>query len=234
VEFSGIVPLPATVAENKTAAFLPLAGEATLIRTVRALLGAVAEPGRVVVAAAESLIDDVRESLAAHGVPSVGVVPVADPATRADCLTAALEYLESKTLSTRYVLLHDISQPLTPAGLADRVAAGSRSGGTVVVPALAVTDSIKSVDVHGAVTGTLDRSLLRAVQYPRAFAVEYLRGLLAQHPSGEFDELREALRAGVPITAVEGDPDALRADLPQDAAFVEAIIASRLQAPGSV
>jgi len=226
------VPLSTTVAENKDAAFLPLAGEAPLARIVRALLGAVAEPGRVVVAAAEALIDDVRRSLADDDVASVGVVSVADPATRAQCLTAALEYLESKTLSTRYVLLHDISQPLTPAGLQDRVVAGSRSGGTVVMPALAVTDSIKSVDVHGAVTGTLDRGLLRAVQYPRAFVVDHLRGLLAQHTSGEFDELRESLRAGVPITAVEGDPDALRAELPKDAEFVEAIIASRSQDAG--
>jgi 2-C-methyl-D-erythritol 4-phosphate cytidylyltransferase len=69
------------------------------------------------------------------------------------------------------------------------------------------------------------------VQYPRAFLVDHLAGLLAQHTSGEFDELLETLRAGLPITAVDGDVGALRAELPRDAEFVGAVIASRSQDP---
>ena len=102
-----------------------------------------------------------------------------------------------------------------------------RDGGTVVMPELAVTDSVKAVDAHGSVTATVDRSVLRAVQFPRGFAVDTLAGLLAQRTSDDFDEIAVAIGAAAPITFVEGDPDAFRAELPRDAEFIEAIIASR-------
>lgn len=230
-ELSGVVPLPISVVHNRAAAFLPLAGQAALPRVVLGLLGAVTEPARVVVTAAEQLVGDVRESLGFHGLTSVSVAAVAGPATRGQCLTAALEHLESEGLSTPYVLVHDISQPLVSAGLRDRVAAGLRGGSTVVMPALAVTDSIKAIDAGGSVTSTLDRSVLRAVQYPRGFGTDQLVDLLAQRASEQFNELEEAGRAGVPISVVDGDVDGFRVELPRDEQFVEAVIASRPPAP---
>ncbi len=225
VDLSAIVPLPRTVADNKAAAFTPLAGEAPLVRVVRALLGGVAEPG-VVVATAQSLVDDVRESLAAHGL-SVGVAVADGPGLRAQCVVAGLEYLEDQSISTRHVLVHDIRRPLASTGLRDRVIAGLRNGSAVVVPTLPLTDSVKAVDARGSVTGTLDRSVLQTVQYPRGFSADQLARLLALRTSDEFDELEEAIRAGVPIAVVDGDPDAFVVELPRDAAFVEAIIACR-------
>ena len=65
------------------------------------------------------------------------------------------------------------------------------------------------------------------MQYPRGFATDQLARLLAQRTSDEFDELEEAMRAGVPIAVVDGEADAFVADLPRDTAFVEAIIACR-------
>lgn len=226
MDLSGIVPLPISVADRKAAAFLPLAGEAALPRVVRALLGAVTEPARVVVAAALSLIDDVRESLASAGLSPVTVVEVGAPANRVQCIAGALAYLEGEAFSTSYVLLHDISQPLMSTAVRDRVVAGLHSGG-IVVPALAVTDSVKVVDARGAVTHTVDRSALRTVQYPRGFAVDQLAQLLSGAAPEEFDELVAALRNGVPITFVDGDADGFRVELPRDTQFVEAVIATR-------
>jgi 2-C-methyl-D-erythritol 4-phosphate cytidylyltransferase len=227
VEASAIVPLPATVMDNKAAAFAPLAGESPLARVVRTMLACVSDPNAVVVASAEPLVGDVRESLAAHGLSAVGVAVTKGPATRADCLAVGLEHLHSQSISVRYVLVHDIRRPLAPADLGGRVIAELRNGSQVVMPALPVTDSVKAVDARGSVTGTLDRSALTAVQYPRGFTVEQLSGLLARRVGGEFDELDEAITAGVPITAVDGDSSAFPAELPRDTAFVEAIIACR-------
>jgi 2-C-methyl-D-erythritol 4-phosphate cytidylyltransferase len=95
------------------------------------------------------------------------------------------------------------------------------------MPVLAVTDSVKAVDARGSVTGTLDRSTLRAVQYPRGFTADQLSQLLAGRTSDEFDELDAALHIGTPITLVDGDSDAFVVELPRDAAFVEAILACR-------
>jgi 2-C-methyl-D-erythritol 4-phosphate cytidylyltransferase len=218
MDLAAIVPLPAAYVDNAAAAFDPLAGEAPLARVVRTMRGA------AVVAVPEPLVGAVRESLAAHGLSAVGVAVAEDPGSRAQCLAAGLHYLKDKL---RHVLIHDIRRPLAPEGVRDRVIAGLQAGSPVVMPVLAVTDSVKAVDARGSVTGTLDRSALRAVQYPRGFTADQLSQLLAGRSSDEFDELDEALRTGTPITLVDGDSYAFVVELPRDAAFVEAIIACR-------
>jgi 2-C-methyl-D-erythritol 4-phosphate cytidylyltransferase len=218
VDPAAILPLPAKFVDNAAAAFAPLAGEAPLARVVRAMRGA------AVVAVAGPLVGAVRESLAAHGLSAVGVAVAEDPGARAQCLAAGLHHLKDPP---RHVLIHDVRRPLAPARVGDRVIAALQAGSPVVMPVLAVTDSVKAVDAHGSVTGTLDRSTLRAVQYPRGFAAEQLSQLLAGRTSDEFDELNESLRTGTPITLVDGDSDAFAVELPRDAAFVEAIITCR-------
>lgn len=227
MDVSVVVPLPISVAENMAAAFLPLATVPPLVRIVRTLLDAAAEPARVLVAAAEPLVGDVRAALASESLASVSVTAVTGLASRADCLGAALECLRQASFSTTHVLVHDISSPLASAEVAERVIEGLQGGGTVVMPELAVTDSVKAIDVHGSVTATVDRSALRAIQFPRGFAIDTLAGLLAQRTSDDFDEIAAAIGAAAPITFVDGDPDAFRAELPRDAEFFEAIIASR-------
>lgn len=221
------MPLPDSVASNPAAAFLPLGTQPPLARIVRSMLGAVAEPGRVIIAAAAPFAGDVRTVLASEGLAAVSVAAVGGLAHRAECLGAALEYLRRAAFSTSHVLVYDIASPLAPADLAARVVEGMRSGGTVVMPALAVTDSVKAVDGHGSITATVDRSVLRTVQYPRGFTVDALAGLLERGASEDFDEIAVAIDAAVPVTFVDGDPAAFRTELPEDAEFVEAIIASR-------
>jgi 2-C-methyl-D-erythritol 4-phosphate cytidylyltransferase len=216
-DLAAILPLPNTFRGN-AAPFEPLAGEPPLVRVARTM------PGAAVVATAESLADHVRETLAAHGLSAVGVAAVEGPGSRAQCLASGLQHM---TDQPRHVLIHDVRRPLAPASVADRVIGALRAGNPVVMPMMAVTDSVKAVDARGSVTGTLDRSTLRVVQYPRGFAAERLSELLAQRTSDEFDELDEALRNGSPITYVDGDSDAFVVELPRDAAFVEAIITCR-------
>jgi 2-C-methyl-D-erythritol 4-phosphate cytidylyltransferase len=218
VDVAAIVPVPVTFVDNAAAVFEPLAGEPPLARVVRTTRGA------AVVAVAAPLLGTVRESLAAHGLSAVGVAVAEDPGARAQCLAAGLHYLKDQS---RHVLIHDVRRPLAPARVRDRVIAGLQAGSPVVMPVLAVTDSVKAVDAHGSVTGTLDRATLRAVQYPRGLTADRLSQLLAGRTSDEFDELDESLRTGTPITFVEGDSDAFAVELPRDAAFVEAIITCR-------
>ena len=224
------MPLPNSVADNPAAAFAPLSGEAALTRVVRVMLSAVSDPARAVVAAVDALVADVRDVLASSGLSSVGVTGVAG-GSRAQCVASAVRHLESKSLSSSHVLVHDICRPLVSVDPQHRVIAALRDGAVVVMPALAVTDSVKAVDARGFVTATVDRSALRAMQYPRGFAADELFRLLARANSGEFDELAEALAAGLPITVVDGDADGFRVDVPTDAQFVEALIASRLRSP---
>jgi 2-C-methyl-D-erythritol 4-phosphate cytidylyltransferase len=219
-DLAAILPLPTTLAEP---AFAPLAGEAPVLRLARTMVGA------AVIVAAEPVAGVLRETLGAHGLSAVDVAVTEEPGTRAGHLAAGLQHLEDEP---RHVLIYDIRRPLAPATLRDRVVAALAAGNPVVMPVLAVTDSVKVVDGRGTVTGTLDRTMLRSVQYPRGFTVAHLSQLLAQRTSDEFDELDESLRAGAPITFVDGDADAFVVELPMDAAFVEAIIACRNPAGG--
>jgi 2-C-methyl-D-erythritol 4-phosphate cytidylyltransferase len=215
---AAILPLPNTFADNADAVFTPLAGDAPLVRVARTMLGA------AVIATAEPLVGAVRETLAAHGLSAVDVTVAEPPCSRAQCLAAGLQHLKDQP---RHVLIHDIRRPLAPAGLRDRVIAALQAGSPVVMPVLAVTDSVKAVDESGSVTGTLDRSMLQAVQYPRGFAADHLAWLLAECITDEFDELDESLRTATPIAFVDGDSDAFVVELPRDAAFVEAIVTCR-------
>jgi 2-C-methyl-D-erythritol 4-phosphate cytidylyltransferase len=218
-ESVAIVPVPATVADNKSAAFAPLAGETALVRVVRAALGGDAS---VVVAAAESLVESCQKQLAAQGLSSYRMVPADGPGTRADCLAAGLAHT-----SARFVVVHDVRRPLVSSALQTRVVVALRAGNPIVMPALPLTDSVKAVDADGSVTATLDRSALHTVQYPRGFTTELLSELLAHRVCDDFDELEEALTAHAAITLVDGDPDAFVVELPRDSRLVEAIIASR-------
>ncbi len=221
---SAIVPLAIS---DTDAAFVMLAGQAVVLRVVRALLDVVSPLGQVIVAAAEPLAHDVRETLTDNGLSVAHVAVATRRGTRADCVAAGLEYVASQRTCTQHVLLYDIRQPLAVRDVCNRVLAALRGGSPVVMPAVPVTDSVKVVDERGSVASTLDRSTLQIVQYPRGFAADVLARLLARRASDEFDELDEAVRAEVSITTVEGDGEAFSVELPRDAQFVEAVIESR-------
>ena len=214
-DLAAILPLPAASA---AAAFAPLTGGTPLVRIARTMFGT------AVVAVAEPLAEDVGEALAAQGLSAIKVVVADHPGSRAHCVAAALQSFEVRP---RHVLIHDIRRPLAPVSLRDRVIDELQTGGSVVMPMLPVTDSVKTVDAHGSVTGTLDRSMLRAVQYPRGFTVDELSRLLSGRIADDFDELDEALRTGTRLTPIDGDADSFVVELPRDTAYIEAIITCR-------
>lgn len=214
-EPAAIVALPASA--DPAASCVPVAGEPTVVRAVRALVGTVAEP-RVVVVVAEPHAARVRDVLAAHELSAVVVVAAHADSDRVDVIRAGLDTVASQHESP--VLLHDVGHPLVPAAVAARVLAEVRAGRPFVVPVIPMTDSVKSVDERGVVTATVNRTTLLSAQYPRGFAASTLRGLPT---GGGADELT----AGLPISAVEGHADGGRFTMPRDLALLEAIIGSR-------
>jgi 2-C-methyl-D-erythritol 4-phosphate cytidylyltransferase len=218
MNLAAIVPLPATV---QAAAFAPVAGEVALVRLVRALLGPVPAPG-IVVVADDSLLAEARACLDSAGLSTVSVIASGAPGARRQCLLTAVEHLGRQLHQASHVLIHDHRHPLTPIDVTERVVAGLCAGHPVVVPVLPMTDTVKVVDDRGAVAGTLDRTALRTVQYPRG----YQSAVLAQSITGDADEFAAALAAGTPIATVDGDADAFAAELPTDAPLLDAISAA--------
>lgn len=214
MEVTAIVPVPARYVERIDAVLAPVAGRSALERTVDALR--LTAP--VVVAVAPALADRVRDALRAGAGREVSVVAAGADGGRVACLSAGLA-----ACAAVRVLLGDVAWPIFSAETSRRVASALTDGALVVAPTRAVTDSVKRVDGHGVVTGTLDRSRLRTAQYPRGFDAAALDTLLGDGRE-PFDELVAALRAGIPVIEVDGDDRAARVDLPRDAGYLTAVI----------
>jgi 2-C-methyl-D-erythritol 4-phosphate cytidylyltransferase len=210
-----IVPVDATVALR--AVLADVAGEAALVRVVRSLLGPGRVPARrVVVAAVAPTATQIRATLAESGLMEVVVVDSPEPGSRSQCLAAGLEHLAREAGSPQHVLVHDHRWPLASSAVTDRVLGGLHAGHPVVVPVLPMTDTVKQVDDGGSVTVTVDRLWLRVVQYPRGYRADALATVI----DGDDD-------LGQHVEAVAGDPDAVAADLPADAALIGAVIEAR-------
>jgi 2-C-methyl-D-erythritol 4-phosphate cytidylyltransferase len=99
-----------------------------------------------------------------------------------------------------------------------------RAGHPAVVPGLAVVDTLKEVDAHGTVVGTVAREPLRAVQTPQAFdraLLERAHTAAAAAADTATDDAALVERLGEPVTVVPGDPRAFKITTPDDLALAE-------------
>jgi 2-C-methyl-D-erythritol 4-phosphate cytidylyltransferase len=138
-------------------------------------------------------------------------------AERSDSVRLGLERIDP---GCDVVLIHDAARCLTPVAVFERVVGAVRSGAAGAVPGLPVVDTIKAVDASGVITGTPDRSLLRAVQTPQGFDAKVLRAAYASGLSATDDAALVEL-AGHHVRVVEGDPLAFKVTTPDDLALAE-------------
>lgn len=107
------------------------------------------------------------------------------------------------------VLVHDAARAFVPVTVIHSVIAAVRAGSPAVVPALPVTDTIRTVQP----AGVLDRDLLRTVQTPQGFEPGVLR---RAHHAAAVDDLSVTddaglvERLGVPIILVDGHRSAFK------------------------
>lgn len=86
-------------------------------------------------------------------------------ARRQDSVSNGLQELPGKCDG---VLVHDSARPFVSARLVSDLIHSLNEGAQGVIPAIAVTDTVKQVNGN-VVSATLDRAALRAVQTPQAF-----------------------------------------------------------------
>jgi 2-C-methyl-D-erythritol 4-phosphate cytidylyltransferase/2-C-methyl-D-erythritol 2,4-cyclodiphosphate synthase len=96
---------------------------------------------------------------------------VAGAELRQGSVRAGLEALEPH--APELVLVHDAARPFVSAALIARAIAAARAS-AAAVPVMGVTDTVKSVDASGMITGTVERTALRMVQTPQAFVFSSL------------------------------------------------------------
>lgn len=211
-------------------ALIELAGEPLLVLSARAMIdsGAV---DRIVVTAPKSDVSYFSAVLEHAGI--AGDV-VAGGATRQLSVAAGLDACGDAD----YVLIHDAARPLVPAQTVRAVVDALTAGHPAVVPALPVTDTIKSVSGEvapgvEAVEQTLERASLRAMQTPQGFALAAIReahaafaSLGATEESAAPDDAALAEAAGIPVVLVRGSERAMKITHPIDLAVAELLAAN--------
>ncbi|MGW0173323.1 2-C-methyl-D-erythritol 4-phosphate cytidylyltransferase [Rhodococcus sp. NPDC003322] len=198
--------------EDVPKAFVTLQGRTLLQWAVVGLLdsGAV---DRVVVIVPPDLVERTRDDL------PTGVDVVGGGAERTDSVRAGIAAAADADL----LLVHDAARALTPPALIARVVAELRAGREAVVPALPVADTIKSVDLLGVVTGTPERSELRAVQTPQGFAADLLRRAYDATDAAATDDAGLVERIGARVRTIAGEPLAFKITTPLDLALARAL-----------
>ncbi|WP_428977770.1 bifunctional 2-C-methyl-D-erythritol 4-phosphate cytidylyltransferase/2-C-methyl-D-erythritol 2,4-cyclodiphosphate synthase [Lichenibacterium minor] len=186
-----------------------LAGRPVLARTLEAFVDRddVAGVATVIHADDRALYDGAAAGLAGRDRLAA---PVTGGATRQDSVRAGLDALAARGAEPDdIVLIHDGARPFAMAELVARaIAAAARFG--AAVPGCAVFDTVKAVDASGRITGTPDRSGLRAVQTPQSFRFGLIREAhgraVAEGRHDLTDDAAVAEFAGHAVTVFEGDP----------------------------
>jgi len=158
---------------------------------------------------------------AASLVPAAHVVAGGD--TRQESVLRGLAALAADVDA---VLVHDVARPFVPAAVISRVVAALAGGAAAVIPVVAVIDTMKRVDAAGAVTETVDRSSLRAVQTPQGFR----RAVLAEahaacDGSAVTDDAALVEARGVRVVVVDGADESFKITRPWDLALAQAMAA---------
>ena len=158
--------------------------------------------------------------------------PVPGGATRQASVRAGLEAL--RAAAPELVLIHDAARPFLSGDLIARAIAAAKEHGAAV-PAVAITDTVKKVDDRDMVSETLDRSRLRTVQTPQAFAydliVELHRRAAAAGREDFTDDAALAEWAGHQVNVFVGESTNVKLTTNEDFERAEAL---RLAALGDV
>ena len=155
--------------------------------------------------------------------------PVYGGATRQGSVRAGMEALAER--DPDIVLIHDAARPFLSDALVTRAIDAAQTSGAAV-PVIAVADTVKKIDAAGRVIATVDRTDLRMVQTPQAFAFPMLldahRRAAAAGREDFTDDAALAEWAGQRVTVFEGEAGNMKMTTNDDFTRAEALRAAAL------
>lgn len=144
--------------------------------------------------------------------PEAADAVVAGGRTRSASVRAGLAAVPA---DAELILVHDAARPIPVPEVWERVLGALAAGADAVVPAVPVTDTLRSLD-----GGPVDRERIVAVQTPQGFRAPLLRAAHRSEPEGTDDaSLVEA--EGGRVVLVDGDPRNLKITAPVDLELAE-------------
>ena len=199
-----------------------IAGAPLLEHTLRALLGSADVRGVVV-----ALDPSDRRADAIASLSDVRVQTVPGGAGRAHSVLAGLEHLALQAGDDDWVLVHDAARPCLSRDALSALIAEARSLNEGVILASPVADTLKQVNEDGAVTATIDRSMLWRGQAPQRFPLFPLKNALSrclEALDAVTDEAMAMEWAGEPVHVLEGPTSNIKVTVEADLAFADLML----------
>ncbi len=188
---------------DRPKAFVQIAGRTLLEHAYISLSSVVDE---IVIAAPAGWEAEVRKIVGESSKVVIG------GATRSASISNALEAISP---DINLVLVHDAARALASSALARRVLDALVAGEVAVIPAVPVSDTIKSITREAYVSLTPDRTFLRAVQTPQGFTRSIL---MRAHARGEeaTDDAALVEGLGEQVKVIDGEARAMKITIAQD------------------
>ena len=205
--------------------FAPIAGKSVLAHSVGVFERADSVT-EIILVARQDRHRAVEKILRGENFKKVRIV--AGGARRQDSVGAGLEKLNE---NARYVAVHDAARPLITPQQIERVYEVSRTHGAAA-SAEPVADTLKRADVDLAVTGSVDRHQLFAMQTPQIFETKLLREAYRTVFDQNIvvtDEVSAVERLGRKIFLVPNEDLNFKITYAQDLPLAEFVLNQRLQ-----
>jgi len=147
--------------------------------------------------------------------------PVLGGTTRQESVRRGLEALAR--LAPDGVLIHDAARPLASRALIERVIAALEAGSGAAIPLLPVSDSLKRREASG--WSSLPREEIYRAQTPQGFRFAEIHSAHARFAERPVtDDMALAERAGIGITAVQGEERNMKITTAEDFGLAERLI----------
>lgn len=207
--------------------FCELEGRPVLMHTVDAFRTALPEASIAVVISPD--MNDLWLQLCGkHGYVSPQIV-FGGP-TRWASVANALAEPSCPRGTNSIIMVHDGARPLIDSATLRRICNGFDSDANAdgVLPAIALSDSIRQIDADGR-NCALDRSCLRAVQTPQAFRADKLQDAYLQSYKPIFTDDASVMESAgyTNLHLVNGSPENIKITNPHDIAIASLIIRDR-------
>lgn len=202
--------------------YIEIGGMSVLARAVKAF-DRNAYADEIIIAVRAGDEDNCRQSVVQqHGLRKVRAV-IAGGTERQDSVRAGLAAVSE---DSQIVLVHDGARPfVTQRLIHDVINAAERKG--AAVPCVKVKDTIKIVQ-DGAVSGTPDRSNLRAIQTPQGFETQLLKDayekIIGEEKRSVTDDASVVEAFGHEVVIVESDEDNIKITTPEDIKTANVIV----------
>lgn len=149
--------------------------------------------------------------------------------TRQATVRASLAELSTRKLigANTTILVHDAARPCVNADLLARLLDARQQGHEAVVPAVAITDTLRRIDRSTGAATDVDRTGIHAIQTPQAFDAVLLNDLHQRYASETFtDDAALFARAGLDPVYISGSRDNIKITYADDMAVAQAALTS--------